>query len=734
MSSRLIGGNAANGSWSCLAAASLLVLGLPWGGNLARGDIIVTVLEPARTIIPPGTLDINLNNKGSAEFRLSLDIQGNLTVEPIGDGVAIVSMFEAGDFFARPLMRCERITSASTFTAGTLPMTDNGTGPWSGLENRYLGLRFLIAGQPHLAWACLDVRGFNSSPLLKSYAYNSLPETEGEGHWISPGLTGLPTITCPNSLTVECDQPTDPAHTGVAQASDGCFGAAAVTYTNAVAEGACPQAFVITRTWTAVDDFGQANSCDQIITVHDTVAPVLTLPPNAVVECGLPTDPNHLGTATATDNCDPNPDVSSVDSTAGACPTVITRTWTATDDCGNADSQDQTITVQDTTQPSITACADNHTLSAGGTCTAPMPDLAPEVVAEDDCDPDLTIGQTPAVGVVLGLGVTPATITVSDDCGNSTPCGATITVVDDTAPTITCPQAVVVPADPGTCQATNVQLGTPITADNCGVQTVGHNAPASFPLGKSTVTWTAVDAAGNAGTCQQTVTVLDVERPTLLCPQGVTVECGEPTDPPHTGAATATDLCDPSVTVVYHDSVAGPMPMTITRTWTGTDDAGNARSCQQIIKVEDTIPPQIAECPESVTLTAGSGGDVALPDLSSQVTAVDLCDDSLVVTQDPPVGTAVAVGEINATVTVTDDAGLTDSQVIRVMVLAGPSPPQPTPGGAGLDPAQLMLWRCLLQSFCGVPLCGVGWVFCLPPTCLGLLTMKLLTARRRRGR
>jgi hypothetical protein len=44
--------------------------------------------------------------------------------------------------------------------------------------------------------------------------------------------------------------------------------------------------------------------------------------------------------------------------------------------------------------------------------------------------------------------------------------------------------------------------------DDCSGATVTNDAPASFCVGDTTVTWTATDGCGNASTCQQTVTVL----------------------------------------------------------------------------------------------------------------------------------------------------------------------------------------------------------------------------------
>ena len=86
---------------------------------------------------------------------------------------------------------------------------------------------------------------------------------------------------------------------------------------------------------------------------EDTTAPVLTCPPDATVPWGDPTDPAHTGTATADDNCDGSVPVSYTDgaptpSTSADC-YQFTRTWTATDDCGNVATCTQMIYVKSST-------------------------------------------------------------------------------------------------------------------------------------------------------------------------------------------------------------------------------------------------------------------------------------------------------------------------------------------------------------------------------------------------
>jgi putative hemolysin len=176
---------------------------------------------------------------------------------------------------------------------------------------------------------------------------------------VSISDTQHPAITCPSDSTIECDESADPSNTGTATANDFCDTNPTVSYSDEETPGACPDEKQITRTWTAEDDCGNSSSCQQIINVEDSTIPLITCPANITLECDQPTDPDHTGYATATDNCDSNPNIEHTDVITDPTPSctsdyLITRTWTAEDECGNVATCDQVITVEDTTPPTIT--------------------------------------------------------------------------------------------------------------------------------------------------------------------------------------------------------------------------------------------------------------------------------------------------------------------------------------------------------------------------------------------
>src|SRR5207247_843965 len=149
-------------------------------------------------------------------------------------------------------------------------------------------------------------------------------------------------------------------------ASDAC-GATTVNIVSTTTTGnSCSR--VITRTWDATDACGKHSATrTQRITIFDTQAPTIgQAGANATIECtGTPafTPPS------AADACNgATVNIVSTTTTGNSCSRVITRTWDATDACGNhSATRAQSITVVDTQAPTIGQAGANATIACTGT-------------------------------------------------------------------------------------------------------------------------------------------------------------------------------------------------------------------------------------------------------------------------------------------------------------------------------------------------------------------------------
>jgi hypothetical protein len=270
--------------------------------------------------------------------------------------------------------------------------------------------------------------------------------------------TTPPDINCPQDVILECPAETSPSATGKATAVDTCTDVT-IRCRNRIIPG-CGNTETIERTWIATDEYDNSSSCVQIITVVDTTPPVITYPSDATLECPADTSIEANGSATAVDSCG-SVTITHSDQWQPDCGNtgILTRTWTATDDCGNSSSCVQTLKVVDTTPPEFD-------LSVTPTMLWPpdhkMVEITPSWTVSDKCD------QTPDVSLVsivanegdntIGDGHTTNDIQINedgsiylrsersgtdgdriytityqavDDCGNTTVRSATVSIPHD---------------------------------------------------------------------------------------------------------------------------------------------------------------------------------------------------------------------------------------------------------------------------------------------------------------
>ena len=183
--------------------------------------------------------------------------------------------------------------------------------------------------------------------------------------------------------------------------------------------------------------------------------------------------------------------------------------------------------------------------------------------------------------------------------GASVPVNLKVVVVPDTAaPVVTAPADVTTVATGAT---TPVALGAATANDVVdGALTPTADNTGPFPVGATTVTWTATDAAGNMGTDTQIVTITaapDTTPPVVTPGADITVTSTTANLPAAAAiSATATDAVDGALTPTASNS--GPFPAgTTTVVWTATDAAGNAGTANQVVTVivDNVAPPPVDE-------------------------------------------------------------------------------------------------------------------------------------------
>ncbi|XP_030840813.1 uncharacterized protein LOC105442568 [Strongylocentrotus purpuratus] len=291
------------------------------------------------------------------------------------------------------------------------------------------------------------------------------------------------------------------------------------------------------------------------------------------------------------------------------------------------------------------------------------------------------VSSTNQPGSMFEYGLTIVTYTAMDSEGLSVNCSFVVNVTDTTLPVISmCPSTalgLLMPED----SMVQVFWPMPMTGDNSGLSTLmsTHNPGDSFPLGETTVTYTAVDAAGNMVTCIFNVSVApdSTNQPPVLsdCPMDVPVTLTSTSSnvtatwtPPN-----ATDDNDTPVLSTTHEpgSMFG-FGSTIV-TYTATDSENLTDTCNFTVVVGDNTEPDLTDCPVVDSLVAPQGSSMGrafwdpptAEDNSAMVT----------VSSSHSSGDTFPIGPTDVVYTATDAAGNNATCNFTVVVRAFPDDP-----------------------------------------------------------
>lgn len=180
----------------------------------------------------------------------------------------------------------------------------------------------------------------------------------------------------------------------------------------------------------------------------------------------------------------------------------------------NSDTCSFMVTVLDNVAPVIANCPAMDTIYMGATCQGAVPDYSTVLNITDNCSAPI-VTQNPASGsMLMGIGSMNAIMVMaSDSGGNVDSCAFIAVLVDSTSPTFTsCPATEVFTPTTLDCNP-SVNFTPPAFTDNCAATATSTHQPGdNFPVGTTSITYTATDSSGNVSTCTFD---LQVNQPSL---------------------------------------------------------------------------------------------------------------------------------------------------------------------------------------------------------------------------
>ncbi|TVR85525.1 MAG: HYR domain-containing protein [Saprospirales bacterium] len=306
-------------------------------------------------------------------------------------------------------------------------------------------------------------------------------------------------------------------------------------------------------TLTVSDAAGNEDDCIALITVEDNTNPLaFCVPSPLVLDLGgldaitlLPDDID----AGSTDNC--GIDAMTISPESFDCDSLevlvggIDVTLTVTDESGNSSQCVTEVHITDVTPPVANCRSAEVYLDEDGEAV-----LSPNAVdngSTDNCDFSLSVWPSSFDCDNEGDTIL-VTLTAIDSSGNDDQCLTFVSVWDTLPPEILCPGDEFISVPAGQTSAF-VDLDNATATDNCGVAGIvndfnagGADASDDYPLGTTSVVFTATDEAGNTGSCNALITVSD--QPIYSISGEVATEDGTPVNEVFMNVTGTSDFTD----------------------------------------------------------------------------------------------------------------------------------------------------------------------------------------------
>jgi len=420
------------------------------------------------------------------------------------------------------------------------------------------------------------------------------------------------------------------------------------------------------------------------ITVQDVYVPVVT-PPVSITIAAIDANgidainaqvQTFLNGASAVDDVDGNIELINNDAPDTLPLGVTSVTFSAVDSAGNTGQAQASVTVADQTAPVINLNGSvSITLAVGGSFSEPG------ATVMDNVDGGIS-GGIVISGTVdsHAVGIYTLNYDASDAAGNAAnTIQRQVSVQDAGAPVVTPPLSITVGAinqDGTDASETSIDaflFGATAVDGVDGDITPSHDAPFTFPLGVTTVTFSATDLAGNTGATQATVTVTDQAAPVMTLNGNISISLNVGDSYVEEGASAADNVdADLSNNIVITGSVNTLIPGLYNKTYTVMDAAGNTASLTRNISVQDVSAP-VLSVPGNIVVSSlnASGVSVTQQEIITFLNDVSATDDIggelLMITHDAPAIFKLGITSINFSAT--DSAGNTGYATANVTVI-----------------------------------------------------------------
>ena len=402
----------------------------------------------------------------------------------------------------------------------------------------------------------------------------------------------------------------------------------------------------------------------------DTTPPTLHLPDNMTIEATGASGAVVAYTATADDANPAHPAVTCAPAsglTFGFGATTVN--CSATDAAGNTASGSFTVTVQDTTPPTVIPPS-NITAEAvdGSGATVTYSGES----ATDTVDGTVAVSCAPDSGSLFSLGETTVTCSAVDSHSNTGTSTFTINVKDTTAPVLALPGDKTIEAASAAGAAVDFGVSASDTVDGSVAVTCDHNSGDIFPLGDTTVSCSATDSNGNIASGSFKVTVEDTTAPIIDGHNAVAAEAtsADGANVSYTSPATH-DLVDGDGVATCAPASGSLFPLGITSVnCEATDAHGNKAASSFDVNVVDTTPPTLTLPADQQLEATGPDGAVA----TFEAAATDIVDGNLAVTCSANSGDTFPLGTTTVNCSVKDNAG-NESHGSFVIIVEDTTPP-----------------------------------------------------------